>query len=55
MALFELPQVELELVDEETKDDLYTHSKQRIAVSGRILVSKKAWVLRGAMLAGLVV
>jgi hyaluronan synthase len=54
MTLFELPQVELELEDE-NKDDLYSHSKQRIAVSGRILVSRKAWVLRGAMLAGLVV
>jgi hyaluronan synthase len=55
MALFELPQVELELVDENSKDDLYSHTKQRIAVSGRILVSRKAWVLRGAMLSGLVV
>jgi hyaluronan synthase len=57
MALTELPQAELEIcrdkaVDE--KEDLFSHCKQRVAESGRILVSGKAWALRGVMLTGLI-
>ncbi len=57
MTLVEVPQAELKLVDEkqETNDDLYSHCKQRIASSGRILVSRKAWALRGVMIGVLIV
>lgn len=57
MSLEEIPQIALELgldTQECKQDDLYSHSKQRISKKGRILVSKKAWVMRGMMLAGLV-
>lgn len=56
-----MPPVELELDDKASKaaseesDDLFSHSKQRISKKGRILVSRKAWVLRFAMLTGLIV
>ena len=57
MSLIEIPQIELTL--DETKsqeeEDLYIHCKQRIAKSGRILVSKKAWALRGVMLGFLII
>jgi hyaluronan synthase len=43
MATVELPQIELEVA---AKDDLFSHSKQRISKAGRILVSRKAWAFR---------
>jgi hyaluronan synthase len=49
MSAIESLQAKLEL-DEE--DDLYSHCKQRISRSGRILVSKKAWVFRMLFLVG---
>ena len=59
MALIQEPLAELNLFDEEeqeeNKEDLYKHCKQRIATSGRIQVSKKAWVLRGIMITGLII
>jgi hyaluronan synthase len=57
MAQVEIPLAELSLEEkvEEENDDLYSHCKQRISKSGRILVSRKAWVLRAAMLSGLIV
>lgn len=56
MALTEVPQVELKLDESGAqKDDLYSHCKQHISKTGRILVSRKAWALRATMLVGLVV
>ncbi|MGD1118815.1 MAG: glycosyltransferase [Dehalococcoidales bacterium] len=37
------------------KEDLYHHCKQRISSTGRILVSKKAWVFRVLFLLGMAV
>lgn len=56
-AQIETPQIELKLEEktEKENDDLYAHCKQRIAPSGRILVTKKAWILRAAMFSGLIV
>jgi len=36
------------------EDDLYSHCKQRIAKSGRIFVSKKAWIVRASLLVGMI-
>jgi hyaluronan synthase len=44
----------LDLNQEKENDDLYSHSKQRMAKSGRILVSKKAWAVRASLLSGLI-
>jgi hyaluronan synthase len=57
MTLLEIPQTELDINDiekEEDKEDLFRHCKQRIANSGRISVSKKAWALRITMLTVLI-
>lgn len=37
------------------EDDLYSHCKQRISKKGRILVSKKAWIVRASLLAGMII
>ncbi len=53
MTLKEIPQAELNLNDDEkqeTNEDLYRHCKQHISSSGRISVSKKAWVCRITLL-----
>ncbi len=43
MAVVELPRISYETPK---TDDLFSHSKQRIAGSGRIQVSRKAWAFR---------
>ena len=48
--ILESPEILIKL-DEE---DLFSHSKQRISKTGRILVSRKAWVARLSMLSALV-
>jgi hypothetical protein len=56
MEVIEIPQVELKLEEEAAdKDDLYRHCTQRISKKGRILVSKKAWVIRVLMLGALAI
>jgi hyaluronan synthase len=58
MSLKEIPQVELNLNDDEKQEnneDLYRHCRQRIASSGRIFVSKKAWALRVTIISALIV
>ena len=46
MSLIEMPMAELNLDEKEVEidetEDLYSHCKQRISKSGRILVSKKS-------------
>ena len=58
METVEIPQAELKL-DEDTEaqeeEDLYKHSQQRISSKGRIQVSKRAWLIRGVMLGGLII
>ena len=52
MAELNLDEKEVEIDETE---DLYSHCKQRISKSGRILVSKKAWGMKGAMFSALIV
>lgn len=57
MEQMEIPLTELKIDNEEAskkKEDLFSHCRQRISKSGRILVSRKAWTLRAGMLAGLI-
>ncbi|MFC1933421.1 glycosyltransferase [Chloroflexota bacterium] len=51
----DVPTVELPRGDPELdgKDDLYRPCRQRISKEGRILVSKKAWVVRALSLSGI--
>lgn len=46
MATAELPRIEIDIAGKTEKDDLFSHSKQRISTAGRILVSRKAWAFR---------
>jgi len=46
-----LPEPELELKKE---DDLYAHCKQRISPKGRILVSRRGWVVRAFTLSAII-
>lgn len=61
MAVKNMSQIELDIdleLDEALKkvlegdkrEDLFRHCKQRTSVSGRILVSKKAWLVRSLSL-----
>lgn len=58
MSLSKVPQVEFELdvVEQEfnEQDNLCNRSNQRISKNGRILVSKKAWIIRTLLIAGLI-
>jgi hyaluronan synthase len=41
-------------LEQDEKDNLDSHCKQRISKSGRILVSKKAWMVRAGLIVGMI-
>ncbi len=55
MTATETYQIQFPLELNPQEDDLYSHCKQRISKKGRILVSRKAWVVRASLLVGMVI